>query len=180
MNKTKRVLALTAGIGLCCIAVSADQPNLTTQTIYCGTELVALHELRGIKTIRLEVDGFPTPVEGSDISEVTLTGQLKSQLSKAGLTVSVEYLPDAPTLHVRVLPVRGATQHFFVITAEIEEACRVPRSGGIDMPFCSIWSIYPRLGFFASEDPSVLVTQVADVGKQFLDAWSYDNAPSKK
>src|SRR5881628_1819573 len=103
MNKTKRMLVLAAGVGLCCIAVWADQPNLTTQTISCGSEFISPHELRGITTIRLEVDGFPTPVEGSDISEVTLAGQLKSQLSKAGLTVAVEYLPDAPTLHIRVL-----------------------------------------------------------------------------
>jgi len=141
---------------------------------------VAPRELRGIKVLHLDVDGLPIPVEGSLISEVTLASQVKSQLSKAGLVASVDYVPDAPTLHIRVLPVRGAGQYFFVITEELEEACHVPRSGGIKMPFCTTWSIYPRLGFFAIDDASALTTQVADVAKQFIDAWSYDNSPSKR
>lgn len=180
MRRTKLVLALAAGLVFCPVATLADQPGLTTTAISCTSEFVAPRELRGIKVVRLEVDGFPTPVEGSDISEVTLVRQLKGQLSKAGLVVAIDYVPDAPTLHIRVLPVRGASQHFFVITAELEEACRVPRSGGIEVSFCTTWSIYPRLGFFRDDDPSVLVTQVADVAKQFMDAWSYDNSPSKK
>jgi hypothetical protein len=144
------------------------------------SELVSFHELRAIEAVRLNVDGLSGLIEGTDVSEVTLAAQLTSQLTKAGLKVVTELGSQAPTLHVRVLPIQGQDQRFFVITAELEEACKVPRSGGIDVPFCTTWSIYPRLGFFAAGDVSVLVGQFAGVGQEFVNAWTFDNPRSKK
>jgi len=180
MNKISRVLAAAVGIILFSAAILADQSTVTTSTSCGWGEFVSPHELRGIKLIRLDVDGLPNPVEGTDITEATLAAQLREQISHAGLAVAAGYVPEAPRLHIRVLPVLGDSQHFFVITAEIEEPCRVSRAGGIDVPFCTTWSIYPRMGLFARGQPSALVGQVADVGTQFLRAWSYDNRSNEK
>ena len=182
MSKSNRLMVFGTALFLsCCVVTLAQQPDVSTISMSCGWgEVVSSHELRGITAVRLDVDGLPAPVEGTDISEGTLAAQLRGQLLAAGLAVVAASGPDAPVLHVRVLPVRGNGQHFFVITAELEEPCRVARSGGIEMPFCTTWSVYPRLGVFVAGDAATLIGQVSDIGTQFIRAWSYDNASDKQ
>jgi hypothetical protein len=139
------------------------------------TRRATIHELRGIKALRIRVDGLSGPIEGTEVSDSTLEAQLKNQVSKAGLAVITEPPGEAPTLHVRVLPIQGTHQNFFIITAALEESCRVSRAGGVEVPLCATWSIYPRLGVFGPGDVSVLVGQFMGVGRQFVDAWSSDN-----
>jgi hypothetical protein len=176
----KTLLRAAALLSLTILVMGSAPDQLKTIGFSCGTPFVDPHELRGIKTVHLDIDGFPAPLEGSQVSEVSLAAQVKRQLLEAGLKSSTEYLADAPTFHIRVLPVQGATQGFFVISAEVEENCRVSRAGGVDVTFCTTWSIYPRLGFFDRGDASIIEAQVADVVKQFVGAWSSDNPLAKK
>ena len=152
------------------------QPSVVrTESVVCSQPFIAPHDLRGIAIVRLDVDGLPSPIEGSGISEGTLTKSITAQLSKAGIRVAVEYDADDPTLHLQVLAVNHPAQWFYVITAELYEPCRVSRGGGIDIAFCTTWSEGPRLGFLSRDEPSALVTQVSDVVKQFIGIWAHDN-----
>ncbi len=172
IKTTVRVAAL---MSLSILAMGSTPDQVKTISFWCGSPYVSPHELRGIKIVHLQVDGFPTPLDGTHVSEVSLAAEVKRQLLDAGLKSSTEYVADAPTFHIRVLPVQGATQGFFVISAEVEEDCRVSRAGGVDVTSCTTWSIYPRLGFFNRGETSMIETQVADVAKQFVEAWSSDN-----
>src|SRR2546425_11437314 len=87
-------------LSLAMLVMGSAPDQSKTVSFSCGTPFVDPHELRGIKIVHLEVDGFPTPLQGTEISEVSLADQLKRQLIKAGLKSSTEYVADAPTLHV--------------------------------------------------------------------------------
>jgi hypothetical protein len=139
-------------------------------------EFKPLQELAGISAVELNVDGLPNPVGDTSITEVTLSEDIRGNLTKAGITVVAPGdVGEVPTLHVRVLAILQDGRYFYTISVELEERCTPARNTSLSIPWCTTWSFYPRVGTFTVERGEVLRHQVIQAVDQFIKAWGYDN-----
>jgi hypothetical protein len=177
MSVTIRVIsgmaAALLATGIAADGAGAEAGPVGEQT--CTSEFVYPHDLRGVTSVVLDVDGLPSPFEGTDLSDATLARTISAALSKAGLHVLSGFQAGVPTLHFHVLAVNSPAQGFFVITAELQEPCRVARGGGVEIGLCSTWSLGPRIGFFTRDRSAVVLTSVSEVTASFTEAWAHEN-----
>jgi hypothetical protein len=134
-----------------------------------------LEHFKGIAAVQLEVDGLPSPIGSSGISEASIRALIAQQLRDAGIQVVSSGLGDHPTLRIRVLAPFDEPRYAYMVTVALEERCQVPRISASNQPFCVTWSIYPRMGFFRPGQEGSLETAVSDAAKQFIDGWKHDN-----
>ncbi len=133
-------------------------------------------ELHGIRKVRLQLDGLPNPVRGTD-DEKSLAKTVSAQLRRSGLNIADSYDLDElelPILHVRVLVVTQDQSLFYSISVELKERCRPARNPDL-IALCSTWSSYPRVGFLPEKPGDHLQQQVIEGTRRFIEAWKLHN-----
>ena len=160
-------------IGLLFLAVSASL-SFGTSLASQLRKLPPIHQLRGISAIHLNVSGLPKAIGESAVSESSITQAIRQRILDAGIDLPSSSVREIPTLRIRVLAPRTESQYAFMITIELLEQCEIKRRIGPE-PFCSTWSIYPRIGFFKVGRELHLERMVINAADQFLDAWRHDN-----
>ncbi len=143
------------------------------------SELVLTHELRGLTVIRLDVDGLPHRLQGSDVSEVSIAASVLRELKTAGITILATGTEDIPTLHVRVLAPLIDTRFFYSISVELEETCNPKRMPKMDLPGCTTWSITPLVSTLELNQAPYLEKIVLQAVDQFIADWKADNVRKK-
>ena len=137
-----------------------------------------MRELRGITAVRIEVDGMPNPLQGTDVSEVTLAAAVKAELGRFNVPIADKTdlsTLEVPTLHITVLAslVNGA--YYYVIQLSLIERCSVPRGPELRIPWCATWYIPVRFGFLNVDAAGTLQDKVLLAVSEFGKRYARDN-----
>jgi hypothetical protein len=139
------------------------------------TILPPLHQLRGIKSIRVSVVGLSAGLGKSSVTDEALRASVLARLKRAGIRVAGDDVLGVPALAISVLPVERGSEYFLTIQVDLREPCTVPRDPQMSGAMWVTWSTGPQPGIVSKGAESRIELLVAAAVDRFVKAWQSDN-----